>query len=62
MNENLLTSWVLTKDTDPTTVDWEKPEDQVAALVESYKSMNEKIARDYSIGLTSSKRKNIMRI
>ena len=57
MNENLLTSWVLTKDTDPTTVDWEKPEDQVAALVESYKSMNEKIARDYSIGLTSSKRK-----
>ena len=57
MNENLLTSWVLTKDTDPTTVDWEKPEDEVAALVESYKSINEKIARDYSIGLTSSKRK-----
>ncbi len=57
MNENLLTSWVLTKDTDPTTTDWEKPEDQVAALVESYKSMNDKISRDYSIGLTSSKRK-----
>ncbi len=57
MNASLMTSWTLTKDTDPTTIGFQKPEDEAAALVESYEEMNEKINRDYSIGLTSSKEK-----
>tara|TARA_B100001093_G_scaffold516190_1_gene594377 strand:- start:1950 stop:4865 length:2916 start_codon:yes stop_codon:yes gene_type:complete len=57
MNASLMTSWTLTKDTDPTTIGFQKPEDEAAALVDSYEEMNQKINRDYSIGLTSSKEK-----
>tara|TARA_R100001510_G_scaffold57584_1_gene66286 strand:- start:314 stop:3217 length:2904 start_codon:yes stop_codon:yes gene_type:complete len=60
MNENLLTSWTLTKDSD-LSVDgiqgFESDEEELKALADSYIQMNEKIKRDYSIGITSSKEK-----